>query len=57
MYKCDVDVIACHVFPGSPTLEEVRSALWSARARWKSLGRVLGLPLGTLQVIEGHAVS
>ncbi len=49
----------CNVFPGSYvyTLEEVRTALWSVRAEWYMLGIALGLPLGTLQVIEGHAIS
>ncbi len=50
------DVIACHVFPGSLTLREVRAALWSVRVRWFDLGLELGLPVGTLKVIEGHAV-
>ncbi len=52
-----MDVIACHVFPGSLKLREVSNALWSARARWFELGCVLGLPFETLEVIEGHAVS
>ena len=52
-----MDVIACHVFPGSLTLGEARAALLGVRAEWYWLGRVLGLPLGTLHVIEGHAVS
>ncbi len=52
-----MDVIACHVFPGSLTLGEARAALWDVRDRWHYLGSALGLPLGTLKVIEGHAVS
>ena len=55
--KCCLDVIGCHVFPGSLTLGEVRAALWGARAEWYYLGVVLGLPYRTLEVIEGHAVS
>ncbi len=51
-----MDVIACHVFPGSLTLGEASNALWDARDEWFMLGRLLGLPLGTLHVIEGHAV-
>ncbi|XP_064385940.1 uncharacterized protein LOC135334611 isoform X5 [Halichondria panicea] len=37
---------------GSLTLREVRTALWSARAKWMSLGLVLGLPVGTLEAIQ-----
>ena len=50
-------VLYLHVFPGSLTLGEVTAALWSARAKWMTLGQMLGLPLGILEVIEGHAVS
>ncbi len=48
---------ACDVFPESLTLREVRSALWNARVQWESLGVELGLPMETLQVIEGYSVS
>ncbi len=57
MFTCDVYVIACHVFPGSLTLREVRTAMWGARAEWYNLGLALGLPMETLEVIKGHAVS
>ena len=50
-------VVYLHVFPESLTLREVTDALWSARYKWKSLGRVLGLQSSTIEVIEGHAVS
>ncbi len=43
--------------PGSLTLGEVRAASWGARAEWFNLGFMLSLPFGTLEVIEGHAVS
>ncbi len=58
MLKCVMDVIiACHVFPGSLTLENSSTALSDARAKWIGLGVVLGLSYGTLEVIEGRAVS
>ena len=52
-----MDVIACHVFPGSLTLGEVRAVLWDVRVNWFDLGLALGLPHRTIEVIEGHAVS
>ncbi len=55
MYEYVMWMSSCHVFPG--LVEEVRDALWSARAQWFNMGYVLGLPRQTLQVIEGHAVS
>ncbi len=42
---------------GGPTLGEASDALWGVCDEWFNLGRVLGLPYRTLQVIEGRAVS
>ncbi len=46
------------MFPGSPLiLGEACVALYVARDKWFDMGVELGLPLRTLEVIEGHAVS
>ena len=50
-------VLYLHVFPESLTLREARNALWNARDYWMSLGIALEIPIETLMVIEGHAVS
>ncbi len=56
LHKCGVDVITCHVFPGTLTLIEMRTAVWGVRTKWFNLGIALGLPMETLEVIEGHVV-
>ncbi len=45
------------MFPVPLELGKARDALWGARDEWYYLGRVLGLPMETLLVIEGHAVT
>ncbi len=55
--KPHLHILYLHVYPGSLILREVKGAFWSARDRWFHLGIALGLTDGTLEVIEGHAVS
>ena len=44
-------------YTGSLTLREASAALWGVRGRWLNLGLALGLPMETLEVIEGYVVS
>ena len=35
-------------------LKDVKSALWSARAKWKDIGTCIGVDAGTLDTLKGN---
>ena len=41
----------------NPSIQEVQTALWSARAKWFNMGLFFGVEHGTLEVIRGHRTN